>query len=381
MKNLMRTLYFIFIVGGIIMVGLGSAMPYIEKNYNMSYSFVGIVQSFIQLGSLFPVLLMGAITAKMGRKNAFIMFLAVAATGFVLVTLTKNHLFLLIAFTLVGTAKSSITTLPNGIINSVSENPMKSLNFMHSIFSFGSLTSPFILILILKFFDWKAFFILIAILCAMGMLLIKRCDVPDAEKAVNKKTDFSFFKLRSFWISSFIFFFYIASELMVMSWMVFYFQDNNILSESLAQISLSLLCLMIMLGRIFIAAVSSKIKNTLLLVILSAGALIFFGVLVLADTPLMIFIGIAGSGLFFSGVYPTTISALDEKVGKSDTAMGISLAIGTLGSIFMPVIVGKVADNFGITWGMITISSTLIFLLIFTVLQHLHREKSLKLNK
>lgn len=114
----------------------------------------------------------------------------------------------------------------------------------------------------------------------------------------------------------------------------------------------SVLWVMILAGRLTVAWLSTKMKKENLLVFMGIGFALFFFVLLFGKSTGMIVIGIMGFGFSMSGIYPTTVSVAGYIIQKYRLAWSFMLTIASFGSIIMPSIIGKIAQQSGIVYGM-----------------------------
>ena len=82
------------------------------------------------------------------------------------------------------------------------------------------------------------------------------------------------------------------------------------------------------------------------------GFALFFFVLLFGKNAGMIVIGIMGFGFSMSGIYPTTVSVAGYIIQKYQLAWSFMLTIASFGSIIMPSIIGRIAQQAGIVYGM-----------------------------
>jgi FHS family glucose/mannose:H+ symporter-like MFS transporter len=160
------------------------------------------------------------------------------------------------------------------------------------------------------------------------------------------------FKDKNYLTACLILFFYLCTEQVINGWLVTYFKDSGILSDTFAQSMASLLWLVILLGRLTCAYLSEKVEKTKLLVYSSIGFLLFFLVLLSGRQLLPITIGIVGIGFCMSGLYPTTLAEIGGIIKDYPLALSFILTFAGLGAIIMPGITGAVAERIGIVGGM-----------------------------
>lgn len=172
------------------------------------------------------------------------------------------------------------------------------------------------------------------------------------QKKEKSQSDYQFFKEPLFILCTAILFVYLCAEQGVIGWLITYFEDSGLLSPSLSQIMASVLWVMILAGRLTAAWLSTKIRKENLLMVMGIGFAVFFFVLLFGRSTGMIVLGIMGFGFSMAGIYPTTVSVAGYIIEKYQFAWSFMLTIASFGSIIMPSVIGKIAQQAGIVSGM-----------------------------
>ena len=201
-------------------------------------------------------------------------------------------------------------------------------------------------------------------------------------KKENSSSDFSFFKEPLFYLCTLTLFFYLCAEQGVIGWMITYFKDTGMLPESLSQVTASLLWVMILVGRLLTAWLSTKIEKEWLLLIMSIGMVGFFLMLLFSSATPLILLGIMGFGFSMAGLYPTTVSFAGSIIQKYTLAWSFILTIASLGAIIMPSIIGKIAETAGIYYGMQSIITVVIidFLCVVVLVWYIRKLRQNKIT-
>jgi fucose permease len=174
-----------------------------------------------------------------------------------------------------------------------------------------------------------------------------------------------FIKDAQLWMSVMILFFYLCTEASVIGWFVVYFTESGVLPPSMATLTPTMMWLMMMIGRIICAAVSSLVNRLKMLLGLSAGVTLCFAGMLFSKTAAPCIAFLLCFGLSMGGIYPTAFATVR---GTSSTmATGFVIAMATFGAILMPGIVGAVADVYGLAGGVATILAALAGMLILVV--------------
>jgi fucose permease len=190
---------------------------------------------------------------------------------------------------------------------------------------------------------------------------------PKSGKADERKRSdvFGFFKEPLFYICTGTLFFYLCAEQGVIGWMITYFKDTGLLPSNLAQVTASILWVMILLGRLSTAYLSTRIKKENLLPLMGVGIVVFFILLIISRSTTPIIVGIMGFGFSMAGIYATTVSFAGNLIKKYSLAWSFILTTASLGSIIMPSIVGILAENLGIATGVGSIAIVLFIDMVF----------------
>jgi len=377
---LMYTVYFAFFVSGMMNTLIGTILPFMKAEYNMSYVLSGAVISAHQVGNFFALLISGFLPYLIGRKKSTITLSLGFVIGFLLMTLTGNPLFLLFAFLLTGIGRGTMSNITNVVMSDIAENKTASLNLLHASFAVGAFLAPFLAILTTTVFGvhWRISLWTVVVLEILVMFFFGRSTLSG--KSIEKQKDVAtgFYKSRSYWLNTAILFFYLCNEASIMGWLVTYFTDSGILSPSLAQTTSSALWIFILIGRLLCAFLSTRLNKNFLLVILGFFQIVFFFLMVSSRNYGLIYMSIFGFGLAMSGTYPTVLATMNPKYNASTIAVGTTIATATVGAISMPIIVGAVAQKIGIAGGLATISIALVCMFALILVKFFSGKKTLK---
>ena len=377
---LMYTVYFAFFISGMMNALIGTILPFMKAEYNMSYVLSGAVISAHQIGNFFALLISGFLPYLIGRKKSTVTLSLGFVIGFLLMTLTGNPLFLLLAFLLTGIGRGTMSNIANVVMSDIAENKTASLNLLHASFAIGAFLAPFLAILSTSVFGvhWRISLWTVVVLEIIAMVSFSRSTLSGMSIEKKKKESTGFYTSKTYWLNTAILFFYLCNEASIMGWLVTYFTDSGILSPSLAQTTSSALWIFILIGRLLCAFLSTKLDKNLLLVLLGFFQIVFFFLMVSSRNYGLIYMSIFGFGLAMSGTYPTVLATMNPKYNASTIAVGTTIASATLGAISMPIIVGSVAQEIGIAGGLATISIALLCMFALILFKFISGKKPLK---
>lgn len=361
--------YIVFIINGMLALSIGSLLPFIKEARGLDYAFSGLIVSLHSVGNLISSFAAGTLPIFLGRKKTILIFNSFFALAFVLIIFGKSPLTLAIAFLITGLARGASSNFNNAVINSLAPGKAWIINGLHAMFAIGAFSFPIILSVVTRT-NTNNWILVCYFMLAMGIMNFILYAIDPIEDKVVKKTNnnkegvdtgFSFFKEPLFWLCTLTLFFYLCVEQGVIGWLVTYFKDSGLLSSSAAQITPSIQWIMILLGRLTAAVLSTKMEKSKLLRLMGFGFVAFFFVLLFSRTTPLIMLGIMGFGFSMSGIYATTISFSGKLIEKYTMAWSFLLTLASMGSILMPTVIGAIADNAGIQTGM---SSLVVVILI-----------------
>lgn len=368
-KSLVSRIYFVFFCSGAMSTLLGALYPDIQATYGFADEVIGYMQSAHQIGNLAAVLLAGFLPFAIGRKQTSVILPSLIVIGLILTTLSGNPVLLFLAILMTGAGRGTLSNTTNVVVSECASNKTAGLNLLHATFAIGAFLSPFIAVFI-GGANWKITMYVFAALMLIGVIFIATSSLSAVKSEKKKGEAVAFAKDVDFWIVTFILMAYLCAEASLMGWLVKYFQSAGILSPAVSKTMQSLLWIMILLGRLSVAAVSTRLKskNPLILIIGVCMTLCYFG-LVFTTNVAVIIPCLLGVGFFMGGIYPTTLSTQNPKYNSSTVATGVCIATASIGGIVWPTVVGEVAKTQGINMGMASILLALFAMIVLMIIK------------
>lgn len=358
--------YITFILNGMLALSIGSLLPFIRDARGLEYTFCGLLVSLHSVGNLISSFFAGALAVKVGRKKSILFFNAFYAVSYLLILLGGGPVSLILAFLLTGMTRGATSNFTNVTINNLAPGQAWILNGLHAMFSIGAFLFP-ILLTVLTAGSAGRWRLACCFMLAMGVLswilygIMPVDEMQPTGKSGKGNRDKAAKHHAGFWgeplflLCTATLFFYLCVEQGVIGWLVTYFKDTGLLSASLSQVMASVQWIMILAGRLTTAYLSTRLDKTKLLRVMGVGLILFFIVLITGRTTPQIVIGIMGFGYSMAGIYPTTVSFAGKLIQKYPLSWSFMLTIASLGSILMPSVIGRIAENAGIFYGMSSI--------------------------
>ncbi len=358
-------LFYAYMSLGLVLIMLGSILPEMKADYELSYQVGGALLSVQSVGYVLAGLLAGYLPFLLGIKISFILIQLSVTLGFIMFLVSGNPVWLLIAMFLIGIGKGGITNYNNLLMNIYSEGNAGPLNILHACFAAGAVIAPLIAMVVA---GWRPAVIIGCVCCAASLAFLlpagfsdkdlETTDTPDAADAGNsgkKKVDYGFVKEKLFWVTVIICFFYQAVEASFMGWMTSFLIDTGVMAESLAQFTTSVLWMALMAGRLLCSAAATKFTPRSMILALTLITTGFMAVLLQTKSPAGLIIATAGIGLGMSGMFGTSVSNAGDIFSKYPVCMGFFVFLTSMGAIVAPAIIGSVANTHGMHMGMSTL--------------------------
>lgn len=356
--------YTVFLMNGMLALSIGSLLPFIRDANGLAYAFCGMIVSLHSVGNLVSSFTAGALPALIGKKKSILLFNSFFAAAYLLIIFGGSPLSMALAFFMTGLARGATSNFCNKAVNGLAPGKAWIINGLHAMFSVGAFLFP-ILLTVFTMHDGSRWIYACYFMFAMGILswilfFLMPAEEQEEESAPEEKKGFGFFREPLFYICIAVLFFYLCAEQGVIGWMITYFKDTGLLNPALSQITASVLWIMILLGRLTTAWLSTKVKKEKLLPVMGAGLLIFFFILIVSRSTGWIIFGIMGFGYSMAGIYPTTVSFTGILIQRYKMAWSFILTSASLGSILMPSVIGRIAERAGIFYGMSSIAVVLV---------------------
>lgn len=367
-EKIVNISYFSFILSGMITSSMGLVVPFLMIEFNLTYEETSIFLTAHQFGNIFAIIIAGFIPYLIGKKKSIVWLCSAMFGGFLMISLIENPFIIVVGFILVGIGKGIVTNFSNASIVQYSGNKSSAVNVLHAVASTGALLSPFLFLLsdsINMKFRFATLFL--SIFTVIIIILYKNSKLTDTPLERTGKGSLNFLKTHWFWIDSLILCFYIAVESSAINWFVIYFLDTGMLTQTIAGFISSLMWATMVVGRLICAKFLGKVSPTKLILTLSISLLVSFTLIILSNSVSMIIITVLLAGLSMSGIYPTTFSTM--RGAENNVLTGVALAIGSFGGIFMPYIIGIVADKYDIKTGLFCVVFAIIILVILATVK------------
>ena len=328
-----------------------SVMPFITSEYmatGLTLAAIGLIFPARAVGGILGNLLAGVSSDRLGySKLVWIAALALAAS-MVLASAARPWLLFLAGFALISIVQASLSTGINAMVADANRaSRARALNVLHGVYAVGATISPLIFGLILEQgVPWRLAMAatgLIWFVYGVGAFILYRTVYPSPASAPapahderepdskEKKTPpgrvISSF-LSSIWdtlrdvlysnwvmlrnvgfLSLFLIaFIYNGVAFSLLGWVAIFMQESAGLSTFYSISMISVFYVALTAGRFLCAAYAERLGYAATLLILAAGLVLTYPLVVFSTTAAPLVIGIFLTGLTLSGLFPTALA-------------------------------------------------------------------------
>lgn len=369
-----RNAYLTMLFDGLCVSSASVILPLLKEHYQLSYNTSGLLLALLSVGNLASALISGFLPRYWGVRRTMLIFTSGLFLGYLLLTVSGSSLFLLASFLLIGLGKGSSMNNATVITGNAASDRTKSVNLINALFAVGSLSAPLVYLFFYGKFFWQAPLAALTLSGGIVWLLFFSIQRSDPQKKAVQKDDLGFLKDKHFWFSTAFLFCQQCSEISVTGWLVTYFKDQGILTGVFSELTVTVVWLAMLVGRLIIAFVLPPNSRLRSLVLMSAAAIVTYALLLSASSGAAAIAALFLFGISMSGTYPTAIAQANKSL--SNASVGVLLPVAGIGAVIMPYITGAVAQQIGLHGGMACSLIVLCIMLLFAILIHRMEKKT-----
>lgn len=384
---LLVIIYIAFISLGLPDSLLGSAWPIMHKQLDVPISYAGIMTMIIAGGTIVSSLMSDQLTRKLGAglvTAISVMMTAVAMFGF---SISNSFIILCLWAVPYGLGAGAVDAALN---NYVALNyASRHMSWLHCFWGVGATVSPYIMGYCLTGgYGWNSGYrsvavlqIVLTVMLFISLPLWKR-ENPIESSSGNSAAALSLpqvLSIKGVKLILLTFFGYCALESTTGLWASSYLVEFRGLDSEMAAKFASLFFLGITFGRFLSGFIADKTGDKLLI---RFGIIIIICGVVLVGIPgessMAALAGLVIIGLGCAPVYPSIIHSTPSNFGQenSQAIIGVQMASAYVGTTFMPLLFGLIADN--INMGLYPIYLIFFAILMLTMSERLNRVISAK---
>lgn len=374
-KKTIAYVFCVFLFLGLCLSMLQRIMSEIGSTYALSNTSIGTIITMVFVGYLISPILTGEITDRIGRKKVLLFAFSVLVCGFTLVLLVDSVVAIGAGFFIVGMSFAVLELSLSSLLTDIRpRHAGKILNLSRVFFAIGTVSGPFLAMLVLQLTGNWVYIMLIALIFAVVLFAVflklsfptpiyPNVTVPkNGEPSLTLKL----LKNKVVIILCISLIMYLAIEAGITFYVSRYI-DSITTTAIYSTLTLSVFWLFMAIGR----ALSTRYKKDPTILIIFNAILAICGLAIcLFSSGLTISIvsfGIIGLGC--SSMFPTLLAIGKNNFPKyTNTVFGILLSAAGIGGIVQPLIMGAIADTNGLKAALFACFVPLILLIVSQII-------------
>ena len=343
------------ILFGIVIISLGSILPYIIDKFQLSESKAGILASTLPFGMLLGSLLFGPVIDRYGYKHILIVSSLLVALGIEGIVWSGSFLLVQAAFFILGFGGAVINGTTNALVSDISSESQaeKSANIslLGVFYGLGALGVPTILSILGTQYSIRQIFTIAGLFILFPVLYFIMITFPNSQKPVNMTVRAWLNLLRNPVLLGlgFILFLQSGLESIVSNWTTLFLQRSHDLSSEGALMMLTLFIVSFTISRLVLGWTLRTISNKIIIFISMTLGILGFALLGFFSIPYIIILAyiLIGIGLAFG--FPIVLGYTGMLFKEqSGTAFSIVLVVALTGNMIVNYIMGWLTEIYGI---------------------------------
>ncbi|MDK8194091.1 MFS transporter [Paenibacillus sp. UMB7766-LJ446] len=341
-----------YLLIGITSVVLGALLPVLLTHYERGYSDGGFLLFLQFLGFLVGVLVAPSMTARIGRKSMLTIALICIVAAYAVLGFLPSWSVVLLLTILVGFGSGIIEPSVGAFTIEFTENQKAvAMSKLDVFFALGALLIPAVAALYIWLDLWHLTFYTVSALSLILMLLwvtmptsaasyLKQAGENTASHAAGRAR-YSRKHLGLLTIFVIFFFIYMGLELGLMNFLPSILVERLQLQESVASLSVSILWIAMIIGRLFSGKISEAVNYMPFLIWSTVGTLLFAVAMVFVTGQWATYLLIFGTGLFMSGLFCIALVYANLLIpGMTERTTSILIASGGIGGAILQYVTG-----------------------------------------
>ncbi len=336
----------VYLLIGVIIASLGPTLPALAENVGVGFATISLLFMARSFGYFLGSLLGGTLYDLLNGHHLLIFFMILSMIALAFVPATGTMFLLAFLFVLIGIAQGGLDVGSNTLlVRARGANVGTYLNAMFFFAGIGSFLIP--IYLGNASLAWGYRGISLALIpIALWVFLTPAPEIPQQvdEKSAGGKLSHPLLYI-AFVLLAFIF---IGSEVSYGGWLFTYFASSGLGSEETAYTLNSIFWMAIMIGRLISIPVVARFKLERIILIYLLGAVLSAGILYfLRAHALAVWVGSIGMGLSMSALFPSTYTLVQQRMKLSGKLTGMVWAMGSLGAMTLPWLIGQRIERIG----------------------------------
>ncbi|WP_342551509.1 MFS transporter [Paenibacillus sp. FSL R7-0652] len=372
-----------YLLIGITSVVLGALLPVLLPYYERGYSDGGFLLFLQFLGFLVGVVVSPSLTVRMGRKWMLALALVCITAAYLLLGWLPSWSIVLLLTIIVGFGSGIIEPSVGAFTIEFTENQKAvAMSKLDVFFALGALLIPAAAALFIWLDQWHLTFFAVAVSSLILILLwvtmpqaaaqyLEQAGENTTARGTNKA---SYSKKHLGLLTIFIVFFfvYMGLELGLMNFLPSILVERLELNESVASLSVSILWIAMIVGRLFSGKIAEAVHYMPFLIWSTVGTLLFTVSMIFVSGQWVTYVLIFGTGLFMSGLFCIALVYANVLIpGMTEKTTSILIAAGGIGGAVLQYLTGWSMSAWPVAGTIIILAGFCLLLLLTLMLSHL----------
>lgn len=360
----------------VFLTTLGSTL---DAGHVLTNEQLGRIGAVTFIGLVSGILITGPLADRFGAKRFAVIGNLLVAVGLLVMSLSPGYNLLLVAVAVMGFGAGVLDMVLSPIVCAFQpENRSKAMNWLHSFYCVGAVITVLAGALALKYgVSWRTLALYLIPLPGLVAIGFSMLHIPPLVTHEDGRMRLGELMRKSIFIVALLAIFMAgATELGMAQWLPAYAEKSLGFSKWIGGMALLAFSLAMAFGRMIAGMLGNKIKSLTLLLFCCWSSVIFFLLACFSPSPYFALASCVMVGLTGSCLWPTLLGTTADIFPQGGASMfGLLGASGNLGGVFMPWIVGIMADRISLNLGIAT-STICPFIMALLVLWM--RKKMLK---
>ncbi|MFC9709753.1 MFS transporter [Paenibacillus sp. NPDC056933] len=382
-----------YLLIGITSVVMGALLPVLLTHYERGYSDGGFLLFLQFLGFLVGVLIAPSMTARIGRKSMLLIALICIVAAYAVLGFLPSWTVVLLLTILVGFGSGIIEPSVGAFTIEFTENQKAvAMSKLDVFFALGALLIPAVAALFIWLDLWHLTFYTVSLISIVLMLLW--VSMPESAATYLKqagenttahptgRAQYSKKHLGLLTIFVIFFFIYMGLELGLMNFLPSILVERLQLQESVASLSVSILWVAMIIGRLFSGKIAEAVNYMPFLIWSTVGTLLFAVAMVFVTGQWATYLLIFGTGLFMSGLFCIALVYANILIpGMTERTTSILIASGGIGGAVLQYVTGWSMSTWPVVNTIWILAGFCLILLFTLILSHLWNVRNSTVNR
>lgn len=344
-------------VFGIVMAVLGAVLPSLFARIVFSKAAAGDLFLVMNFSMLAVTLLFGPLVDRFGFKLFLTASAVLVASAFTLLNVASTYGLVVIAAVVLGFGGGGLNGGTNTLTSDIHEEEKRgsALNLLGVFFGIGAVTIPFLIGSLLSSLGLSSILTLAVILSLVPLIFFALLRFPEAkqQQGFPRGDAARIAKDPLLWLCGLVLFFESGNEFTMGGWISTYLQESFETQAGAAALILAGYWGTLMIGRVVASRIVGVLGNARLVLSSALLALVAVAILRFTSSGAVAAAGALLVGFGFAAIYPTVLAVVGNLFPRfSGTAFGVVIAVGLVGGMLSPWVVGRIAQLSGLRQGL-----------------------------